>query len=48
MDVRVICLPGERLGAAAGLLARCFHATPNFVDLLPGESYRDERELEEI
>jgi ribosomal protein S18 acetylase RimI-like enzyme len=39
-DVRVIRLPGERLGDAAGLLARCFHANPNFVDLFPGERAR--------
>ncbi len=40
MDVRVIRLSGERLGEAAGLLARCFHANPNFVDLFPKERAR--------
>jgi GNAT superfamily N-acetyltransferase len=40
VDVRVIRLSGERLGEAAGLLARCFHANPNFVDLFPEEGAR--------
>ena len=35
--VRVTCLPAERLGEAAGLLARCFRANPNFVELFPDE-----------
>jgi hypothetical protein len=34
---RVVGLPGGRLGEAAGMLARCFHANPNFVDLFPDE-----------
>ena len=33
----VIGLPTERLGEAAGLLARCFRANPNFVDVSPDE-----------
>jgi hypothetical protein len=33
----VIGLPSERLGEAAGLLARCFRANSNFVDLFPDE-----------
>ena len=33
-------LPGERLGEAAGLLARCFHANPNFTDLFPNDRAR--------
>jgi GNAT superfamily N-acetyltransferase len=39
-DVRVIRLPGERLGEAAGLLARCFHANPTFADLFPADGAR--------
>jgi ribosomal protein S18 acetylase RimI-like enzyme len=39
-EVRVIELPTERLGEAAGLLARCFHDNPNFVDLYPDQSAR--------
>ena len=38
--VRVIDLRYEHLGEAAGLLARCFHANPNFVDLFPGSLAR--------
>ena len=34
-EVRVTELPGGCLGEAAGLLARCFHDNPNFVDLFP-------------
>ena len=33
----VIRLPRERLGEAAGLVARCFHARSNFVDLFQEE-----------
>jgi GNAT superfamily N-acetyltransferase len=40
VDVRVIRLSRERLGEAAGLLARCFHTNPNFVDLFPEEGAR--------
>jgi hypothetical protein len=36
----VIRLPRERLGEAAGLLARCFHARSNFVDLFHEERAR--------
>ena len=36
-NVSVIGLPSERLGKAAGLLARCFRANSNFVDLFPDE-----------
>ena len=36
----VIRLPRERLGEAAGLLARCFRANPNFVDLFQEERAR--------
>src|SRR5829696_5095608 len=36
----VIRLPRERLGEAAGLLARCFHARSNFVDLFQEERAR--------
>jgi hypothetical protein len=35
--ISVIGLPSERLGEAAGLLARCFRANSNFVDLFPDE-----------
>ena len=35
-----IRLPRERLGEAAGLLARCFRANPNFVDLFQEERAR--------
>ncbi len=38
--VRVVGLPRERLGEAAGLLARSFHTNPNFVDLFPTEGAR--------
>ncbi len=38
--VRVIDLRYEHLGEAAGLLARCFRANPNFVDLFPGSLAR--------
>ena len=38
--VRVTGLPTERLGEAAGLLARCFRANPNFMDLFPDEGAR--------
>jgi hypothetical protein len=40
VNVRVIRLPGERLGEAAGLLARCFHANANFADLFPADGAR--------
>jgi ribosomal protein S18 acetylase RimI-like enzyme len=40
VDIRGTGLPGERLGEAAVLLARCFHSNPNFVDLFPGERAR--------
>ena len=30
VEVRVTGLPAERLGEAAGLLARCFHTNPNY------------------
>ena len=36
----VIRLPRERLGEAAGLLARCFRANPNFVELFHEERAR--------
>ena len=36
----VIRVPRERLGEAAGLLARCFSANPTFVDLFPDDSAR--------
>jgi hypothetical protein len=36
-EVHVIGLPGNRLGEAAGLFARCFLATPEFVELPPSE-----------
>ena len=36
-NVSEIGLPRERLGEAAGFLARCFRANPNFVDLFPDE-----------
>ena len=36
----VIRLPRERLGEAAGLVARCFHARSNFVDLFQEERAR--------
>ena len=39
-EVRVIGLPSNRLGEAADLLARCFHANQNFVDLFPDEGAR--------
>ena len=39
-EVRVIGLPGNRLGEAAGILARSFHTNPNFVDLFPDERAR--------
>ncbi len=39
-EVRVIGLPGNRLGEAAGVLARSFHTNPNFVDLFPDEGAR--------
>ena len=39
-EVRVIRLPGGRLGEAAGVLARVFHDNPNFVDLFPAERVR--------
>jgi len=39
-DIRVIRLPGKRLGVAAGLLARCFHANQTFVDLFADEGDR--------
>jgi hypothetical protein len=35
--ISVIGLPSERLGEAAGLLARCFRANSNFVDLFLDE-----------
>ena len=38
--VRVIGLPGERLGEAAAVLARTFQDNPNFVDLFPDERVR--------
>jgi ribosomal protein S18 acetylase RimI-like enzyme len=38
--VSVHGLPGERLEGAADLLARCFHANPNFVDLFADEGDR--------
>lgn len=34
-DVQVIQLPGDRLAEAAGVLARSFHDSPNFVHLFP-------------
>ena len=36
----VIRLPRERLGEAPGLVARCFHARSNFVDLFQEERAR--------
>jgi hypothetical protein len=39
-EVRVVGLPGERLGEAASLLARGFHDNPSFKDLFPGERVR--------
>ena len=39
-EVRLVGLPGNRLGEAAGVLARGFHANPNFVDLFPSEVAR--------
>ena len=36
----VIRLPRERLGEAAGFLARCFRANPNFVELFHEERAR--------
>ena len=36
----VIRLPRDRLGEAAGLLARCFRANPNFVELFQDERAR--------
>lgn len=39
-EIRVTVLPAERLGEAAGLLARCFHANLNFVDLFRNQRAR--------
>jgi hypothetical protein len=40
VEVRAMGLPGDRPGEAAGLLARCFHNNPNFVDLFPDQRAR--------
>jgi hypothetical protein len=40
VEVRAMGLPGDRPGEAAGLLARCFHNNPNFVDLFPDQRDR--------
>src|SRR5215208_2213740 len=39
-EVRVTVVPAERPGEASRLLARCFYANPNFVDLFPSQRAR--------